>query len=129
MSRVRQSDRGFGLMFSGVFAIVFAVFYVAFDELLIWALIVSVVFAVLALVMPGVLLPLTRLWGSFADKLGRINNFLILSLFYFLFVVPVGVVLRLFGRDPMTRRLSADAASYWSTPDRKTTPETLKDMF
>ncbi|NOY78451.1 MAG: hypothetical protein GXO76_11345 [Calditrichaeota bacterium] len=39
------------------------------------------------------------LWKAFAHALGVVNTFLLLTLTYLLLIGPVGLVLRLFGRD------------------------------
>ena len=129
MSGSPQSDRGFGLMFAVVFAAIAAVGWLAFDARPYWAAVLAVVFAVLALAMPGLLLPLNRLWGAFARRLGHANNYLLLGLFLYTFVFPVGIVMRILGGDPMCRKLEPEAKSYWRPVERHTTAENFKDMF
>jgi len=45
--------------------------------------------------------------------IGVVVSFLVLAAVYYLVFTPVGMMLRLFGYDPMHRRRDADAASYW----------------
>jgi len=125
---LRQSDRVFGLTFTAVFAVIFAVGWLAFDARLYWALWVAGAFAVPALVAPGVLLPLNRLWGWFAGRLSTVNNYLLLGLFLYVIVTPMGVMMRLFGHDPMQRRLRRQG-SYWTPIRRGTSADVMKDMF
>jgi hypothetical protein len=49
----------------------------------------------------------------FAIVLGWVNTRLLLGLFFFLLVTPVGLVLRLVRRDPLDRKFDASAATYW----------------
>jgi hypothetical protein len=126
---IRQSDRAFGLTFAAVFAVAAAAGWLLFDARLAWAVAASAAFLVIALATPGLLLPLNRLWTAFARRLGRLNNVLLLGAFFYLVVLPAGLVMRLLGHDPMTRRLSPDAPTYWTTVGRKSTPDTLRDMF
>ena len=37
----------------------------------------------------------------------------VLALLYYLLFTPIGLIIRLFGRDPMQRRLDRSAATYW----------------
>ncbi|HSD50561.1 MAG TPA: SxtJ family membrane protein, partial [Candidatus Methylomirabilis sp.] len=53
-----------------------------------------------ALLAPGVLAPVEKLWMRMAHALGWFNTRLILGLVYFLVVTPTGMVMRLIGRDP-----------------------------
>ncbi|MGJ3259869.1 MAG: SxtJ family membrane protein [Rhodospirillales bacterium] len=126
---VRQSDRAFGLTFAAVFGIIGGVVWWLAEALYLWPFIVAAVFGILALAVPGVLLPLNRLWSWFGGKLGPINNKLVLGLFYILFMIPFGLVMRLIGRDPMARKIHTDEESYWQQPARQLDRETLRDMY
>jgi len=49
-----------------------------------------------------------------------LNTVLLLFLSYVLVIVPTGLFLKVFKKDPMNRKLDPDAASYWSPrEDRK----------
>lgn len=65
-----------------------------------------------ALFAPRWLGPVERVWMRFAAALGAFNARVILSLAYYLVITPVGLVMRLFGRDPLDRRLRT-GDSYW----------------
>ena len=123
------SDRKFGLVFTAVFAMFAFIGWHFFDTVLSWAIICSWVFLALALVAPGVLLPLNRLWNFLAGRIHRIVNFTLLALFFYLLVLPFGLLMRLFGRDSMERARNPGAASYWRSVTRQTDESTLPDMF
>ena len=129
MTRPRLSDRGFGLMFGAVFGLIAIGGWFFFDAAVAWALIAAGGFAAVALVAPGILLPLNRLWGVFSWKLGRVINFVLLGLFFYLFVLPLGLIIRLIGRDPMHRAPDPKASTYWTPVTRHTDETTLRDMF
>lgn len=44
-------------------------------------------------------------WKKFAHTFGRVNTEIILFLFYFLIFTPFGLLLKLFGFDPLKRKL------------------------
>ncbi len=129
MPGIRQSDQAFGLMFAAVFAAIAGVGWLAFDARLYWVMAAAGLFLVTALTVPWVLLPLNRLWTVFARRLGRLNNYVVLGLFFYVFIVPAGLILRLLGRDPMSRAFDAKAPTYWTPVTRQTDAETLRDMF
>ena len=124
----RQTDRAFGLMFAVVFAAVAGVGFFIFGVVLTWAIATAAVFLVVALALSWVLLPLNRLWVAFAGRLGRFNNFLLLGIFFYLFILPAGLVMRLFN-DPLQRKIDPSAGSYWSPVGRKAEIETYRDLF
>ena len=92
-------------------------------------MICSGVFLALALLVPGVLMPLNRLWGVVAGRIHRVVNFTLLASFFYLLILPFGLVMRLFGRDAMRRARGPQTASYWQPVTRHTDETTLPDMF
>ena len=126
---IRQTDRGFGFMFAGFFAVLFGAVWAVFDVRWDWAAILSVGFLVAALIVPWVLLPLNRLWGRFALRIGQINNHLVLGIFFFAVMLPTGLIIRLFGNDPMARRSRRRVDSYWQPVRRSPDRENFSDMF
>jgi len=129
MTPVRQTDRAFGLMF-GCAVIIFALIaWFVFAKMIVWLFVTGGVFVLVALGAPALLLPLNRLWGAFAHRLGRVNNFVLLTLFYYLFVFPLGLVFKLMGRDSMHRRTDANAATYWQPVGRHASEDNYPDMF
>jgi hypothetical protein len=113
------TERRFGLSVGGVF--------LALGLVLVWrehptiGSILGVPGALLvlgALVVPRWLGPVERGWMRFAAVVGGFNARIILGLAYYLVITPVGLVMRLCGRDPLDRRLRT-GDSYW----RKRPPE------
>ncbi|TAN54872.1 MAG: hypothetical protein EPN20_21025 [Magnetospirillum sp.] len=126
---VRQTNRAFGLTFAGVFTVIALIGWAVFDTLPRWALVTAAVFLVIALALPVLLLPLNRLWEKLAGGLGHLNNHLILGLFFYGFVTPMGLLMRLLGKDPMCRRPDRAAGSYLVPVGRKASAETYRDLF
>ena len=129
MKTNQQSDRAFGLTFAGVFFLITTVGWVFFDRLPYWALITAVAFTLLALVIPGVLMPLNQLWSWIGPKLASINNAIVLGAVFYLFITPVGLIMRLFGRDPMHRSVNEKVDTYWTAVQRHADNENFSDQF
>lgn len=92
-----------------------------------WPLTVAAVLVVLALLVPGWLLPVYKVWMRFANALGWVNTRIILSLVFIVLFLPVGFVLRIFG-DPMSRKWDDSKTSYRiSSQDPK--PENMNRPF
>ena len=45
--------------------------------------------------------------------IGFVVSFLLLSIFYFLLLTPLGLIFRIIGRDALNRKLDTKAESYW----------------
>ena len=130
MTGPRQSNKSFGLMFGVVFLILTGIVWLISGNIWMWSIIVAALFFVVALALPLLLLPLNRLWMVFAGRLAWLNNRLILGLFFFLFMTPIAVVMRLFGWDPMTLKKQASTENgYWAVVRRDAGPDTFEDMF
>jgi hypothetical protein len=121
------SERSFGFVFAGVFAIV--ALYPALHGYppRPWALTIAAIFLVAALAVPRLLAQLNRLWFRFGLALGRVMTPVAMALLFALAVVPTGLVLKLLRKDPLRLRLDRSAASYWEP--RKTQPGTMSDQF
>ncbi len=129
MTMRRQTDRAFGLMFAAVFTVITIVAWLGFDTRLYWALGTAAVFLLISLAAPGLLMPLNRLWAAFAARLGHVSNHVILGAFFYLFVLPAGLIIRLLGRDPLHRSFDDKARSYWTPVGRQANRDTFPDMF
>ena len=56
------------------------------------------------------------------ERVGRV----VLTIFFFVVITPLGRVLRLFGKDPLSLRRQPGAASYWQPAGKS---ENLDKMF
>lgn len=129
MSPALMTDRKFGYVFAIALAVLAGILWLIFDVLFQGLLIATAVFVILSLLAPGLLLPVNRIWTVFAGRLGGLNNYLILGIVYVLVIVPVGLFMRLIGRDLMKRKIEPDAKSYLVPVSRQTDAETMRDIF
>ncbi len=124
------SERGFGLVFTAVFAIVALWPLLAGGGVRWWAAALAGVFAFAAVAAPKALAPLSRLWFRFGLVLHKVVNPLVMGLLFFSTVTPMALALRLFGKDPLNRRFDADAETYWIERDPAgPAPETMRNQF
>jgi hypothetical protein len=125
-----STERSFGLVFTVVFLLVGLAPLLNDVPPRIWSLVLAGAFCFLALVAPVWLGPLNRLWFRFGMVLHRITNPVVLGLIFAIAILPVGLLLRLAGKDPLSRRFEPDRESYWIERDpRGPAPETMKDQF
>ena len=72
----------------------------------------------LVLITAGIAIPkslrlLYKPWMTLAIVLGFIMTRVLLSAIYVFLFVPTGLLMRLFGKDPLRRRLDPNAKTYW----------------
>ena len=59
-------------------------------------------------------------WKKIAHRIGRFQTMLLISLFYFLVIAPLGLLFRLFGWDPLeTKGFKSGKQSSWKKFDSK----------
>lgn len=68
---------------------------------------------VLGTIYPPLVRPFFYAWMSLAVVLGFVMTRVILTIFFFLVLTPVGLFFRLIGRDAMHRKIDRKAATYW----------------
>lgn len=126
-----STDRNFGIVFTVVFALVgLWPLLGETKEPRLWALITSGVFFVPALVYPQVLAPLNKAWMKFGLVLQKVVSPIILGLLFFVAITPMGILMRLLGKDLLRLRLDKAAKSYWIERDPPgPTPESMQNQF
>jgi hypothetical protein len=82
------------------------------------------------LLAPGLLAPLNRAWTKLGLLLFKVVNPLVLGLIYLTTVVPIGLLMRLLGRDLLSLKLDRQAQSYWVVREPPgPAPETMIRQF
>src|ERR1700692_1669060 len=124
------SDRNFGLVMAGAAAVLGSLPLLrgAPPE---WCLLaVAIAFALLGLAAPRALFPLNYVWFRFGLLLHRVISPVVIGAVFFLCVTPIGLIMRLLGKDVLSLRRRADLPSYWIVRDPPgPTPGSMTDQF
>ncbi len=119
----RLGLRNFGLTFAVILAALFglAIPFLFSHKMPLWPWVVATVMCLWSLLLPNTLKLVYKLWMKFGLIAGFINTRIILFILFFFIFFPVGLVMRLFGNDPMARKLSGREKTYRvkSTPRDK----------
>lgn len=83
-----------------------------------------------AISMPKVLKPLYKAWMILANILALIMTRIILGLLYFIIFMPIGIILKLFGKRLINLKWKLTKPSYWNYPasEHKDTDQYLKQF-
>ena len=88
---------------------------------------VGALLVILALVAPSLLRPANRVWWRFAQTLGWVNARVVLTVFFALVLTPVGLTMRLFGRNPL---LGSSGQTNWRPyPERRRDSRHYEHLF
>jgi hypothetical protein len=118
-SKSRKELRNFGFVMAVALAAIASI--VLWQDKTAWPYLYALAgfFLVAGIAFPRVLAPIEWLWMKFAGIMGVIMTHVILGVAYYLIVTPIGVVMKLTGRDPLNRKFDKEAASYWLPVDPK----------
>ena len=108
-----QELRKFGLLVGGVFVLLGLLLLLRHKSNYPYFLGVGGFLIVFGAILPRALKHIYIGWMALAFTLGFIMSNLILTLFFFLLVTPIGLVARICGKDFLARKIDKQAASYW----------------
>lgn len=126
-----RTEREFGLVVGAVFVLLSAwwIYRGKFTSVAYVLLPLGSALILLGLVFPKALTHPNRAWMKLAEVLAFVMTRLILGVVFFLMVTPIGVVKRLFGWDPLSRR-GGRSVTYWKPySDRQRDPRHYEKMF
>ena len=120
------SNKSFGIVFFVVFLLISFYPLLNNESIRIWSLVFSFIFLVLGILNSNILTPLNKLWYKFGVLLGKIISPIIMGIIFFLVVTPIGLLMRLLGKDILNLKYSNNK-SYWI---EKTGPKSkMKNQF
>jgi hypothetical protein len=110
----RRELRNFGLLAGALFIVLLGVLvpWLRGHSYPRWPWIVGGVLIVVGAVYPKALRYPFAIWSAAGKLLGWINSRIVLGLLFYVVVTPMGLVMRLTGRDPMARKFEPQAQSY-----------------
>lgn len=134
------SDRGFGLTVGGILMAIACIRGVEvwsfsepswyLDTIGTVLLSIGSLLFILALIAPSALSGLNRAWMKLGLLLSKIVTPIVMGLIFFTTVTPIGLLMRLFGKDLLNVKADPNAKSYWverSPPGPA--PDSIKNQF
>lgn len=94
-------------------------------------LLISLVVGICGMFIPVISKGITWLWYKLALSLGFINSKILLSLVFFLFLVPIALISRIFTKNKALKLKKTEGAntSYYSDRDHMYTSEDLENIW
>jgi large-conductance mechanosensitive channel len=122
-----NNEKSFGIVFSIVFLAIALYPLINSLEINLWAIVVSAIFLLLAFMTPKILALPNKLWFRFGILLGSIIAPIVMALVYFFTVLPIGLIMRLLGKDLLKQKLDKNTKSYWI--ERNEPMSSMKNQF
>ena len=113
----QTSERFFGLTFVVVFLAIGLWPLIHGNMPRLWALALAALLLLIALLSPGLLRPANILWLKFGNLLHSITSPIILGVMFYLLITPIGLVMRLGGKDLLRLKSNPASQSHWIKRD------------
>ena len=115
-----QTLRQFGLVLGAGLVLIFSILRPAISmalhgvefEWIVWPWISLGVLTTLALIAPMILKPVYTLWMKFGHVMGAINSRIILAILFYGVILPVGLLMKVLGQDPLPKSFDVQAKTY-----------------
>ena len=110
----RKGLREFGLTTGAIVAALFGLFFPWLLERAIplWPWLLAALLGAWGLAAPLSLRPVYRGWMRFGLALSKVTTPLIMGLVFFIVITPMSLLLRLLGKDQLSRKLSPEVDTY-----------------
>jgi hypothetical protein len=115
----RRHLRKFGLIMSVPFVLLSAFLFYKGRPAAPYFLVPGALLALFGLVWPLALGPVEKGWMWFAGKLQIVSTTIILSVAFYLIVTPIGLFMRITGRDLLKIRRHDEQESFWLPADKE----------
>ena len=122
-----SSNKSFGIVFFIFFLILATWPLIHGESLRVWSLIVASIFLFLGLINSKLLYPLNLIWMKFGELLGKIISPIVMGIVFFLVVTPIGIIMRLMGKNLLGLKKNNNKKSYWMKKDNYKT--SMKKQF
>lgn len=94
-----------------------------------WPWILNALLLIPTLIQPAWLKAIYAPWMKLGHLLGWINTRIILGLIYFIVITPMGILMRLCGKDPMERLFDKQLVSYRKPIATPSDPQHMEKPF
>ena len=120
-----KTIRNFGFILSGILLVLgILAFWRGHSQYWIeWPL--SVIILLLTVIAPAAVSYIYRPWMLVAEIISWVMLRVILGVFFYLILSPVGFLMRAFGRDILDEKIDREAVSYW----KKRTAQPTHDQY
>lgn len=123
----QSSNRSFGLLFFIVFLILGLWPLKNSGNLNYYLIGISGIFLLLGIANSKLLSPLNKTWVKFGEILGLLIAPIVMAAVYFIFLTPISLIVRIFGKDLLGVKFNKKKNSYWI--NRKKSLGSMRKQF
>lgn len=121
------SNRSFGIVFTLAFIAIALYPLFSGGPVRLWSLLLALTILLATIIRPSLLSRPNQLWFRFGLFLGGIVAPIVMGLVYITTIIPIGLIVRISGKDLLRLRFDDNEKTYWITRD--TPPQPMKNQF
>ncbi len=129
ISAASKTIRNFGLILSGILFVLGILAFLRKHNQYWFEWPLSVTVLIITLAAPRVLSYIYRAWMLVAEGISWVLLRVILGIFFYLVLSPVGFFMRLSGKDMLDEKINRQATSYWRKKISNSTQEQYERLF
>ena len=114
MKNKKSSNRSFGILFFVIFLIIGLWPLLKGQNPSITLIVISFLFLILGVLNSKLLTPLYVIWMKFSDVLAKFIPPIVMFSIFFLIVTPIGIFLKIIGKDLVNLKFNKEKKTYWS---------------
>ena len=122
----RGTEKNFGIIFSLFFLLVSLYLFLFDKNSWIITFLIAITFILISIFKPRIFFVPNILWFKFGMLLGRFVAPLVMGVIFFLIMMPVGFLLKIFSKENFNTK-NNKVESYWIKRHKKV--NTMKDQF
>ena len=124
----KKQLRDFGIIVGVFFPLIFGLLIpiITNHPIKEWTFLIGLPLFFLGIIYPKLLKLPYKVWIKFGHLLGFINSHFIIGFIYFILVIPISIIMRLFGYDPLNKKRK-NKTTYKEIRDKIDTD--LKNIF
>ena len=98
-------------------------------ELSLWIGIVGALLGIIFWVLPQISKPFYVLWYFIACSIGIVLGNVLLGIVFYIMVAPIGLIMKLFGHNPLQLNIDKNATTYWIDVEKTEDPKRYFRQF
>ena len=121
------SEKNFGIVFSLIFFIISLYLYFVYDKIYYQLFALSIIFLLASVLFSKILIIPNKIWVKFGNILNRIISPIIMFIIYFFVITPIGLMMKILGKDLLNQKINIQKKSYWTLKNNSSS--SIKDQF
>lgn len=123
----REDLKVFILIWSFIFLLISVYPLFIGQNVRVWSVVISIIFILVAFIRPTLFKGFYRVWIRIGDFIGNIISKSVLFILFFGLFTPISVILKLFGKDLLRKKINKNKSTYWI--EREIQPQPMKNQF